>query len=224
MDYSQSFWLSYHSKRDRRVAFRKTLVLNRFPADKEFLCDSLEKAAKRSDSISKLLYGYPILERIYFTMSERELASLTRRKGDPSFTEFFVEHDGAYWPQGGCIILHIPGMMRKLSEVPLHSWDRDGKICFAVALLSGFFHELGHAYDGSRRYVDAVFKKRQGLTIPEAPTYAENEKIAENFEQTCFDDFEKTLGDDLLAWIPFADRLLNWEKLGPMFWAARKNC
>ena len=138
-------------------SFYNTIVFNRFPADKEFFCGLLDLASEIDKDISTLLYIQPrAFDRIYFTMTERELRSIAQRRGDPELADCFPNYNAVFSYKGHCIILHIPAMALKLSQIELRTGDPEGKILFTIHLFACLFHELGHAYHATRIIMDSL--------------------------------------------------------------------
>lgn len=203
--------------------FYNTIVFNRFPADKELFCGLLDLASEVDKDISTLLYLQPrAFERIYFTMTERELRSIAQRRGDPELADCFPNSDAVFSHKGRCIILHIPAMALKLSQIELRTGDPEGKILFTIHLFACFFHELGHAYHATRIVMNSLSATLFG-TKPPVFDVTESEKIAEKYEEKLVKRFEEILSQNGLTWGSIADQLFKWEKLKPVLLLPRNH-
>ena len=194
------------------------ISFNRFAANKEYFCDLLNKAAECDDDIFGVLYLEPyVYDRIYFTMSHRELKSLGKRRGDPGLEDSFQDNDALISFKGRCIVLHIPAMCRKLAQIDLRDGDQDGKVLFTIHLMCCFFHELGHACHASRHIVKSLWGTDRLPTV----NIEEAEKAAEEYESRLMKRFDSFMSLNSLTWENISDHLLDWEKLGPIVIRAR---
>ena len=194
------------------------ISFNRFPADKEYFCELLNKAAECDRDIAGALYLEPyVYDRIYFTMSDSELESLGKRRGDPGLEDSFQDNDALISFRGRCIILHIPAMCRKLAQIELRDGDPVGKILFTIHLMCCFFHELGHACYASRHIVKSLW----GTDRLPMMSIEESEKAAEEYESRLMKRFGSFMSLNTLTWDNISDHLFDWEKLGPIVMSAR---
>jgi hypothetical protein len=169
----------------------RMIKFNRFPADKTFFCDLIDMAADIDEKIAVLFYLEPrSFERIYLTMSERELRSVAMRRGVPELIDRFPECDAVFSTKGRCIVLHVPAMALKLSHIKLRTNDPEGKILFTIHLFACLFHELGHACHTTQILFNAGAARLIGNT-PTVVSVAELEKIAEDYEQNSLKLFEE---------------------------------
>jgi hypothetical protein len=194
-----------------------TIVFNRFPANKKLFCNLLYQASEFDREISVTVFLEPrSYDRIYFTMSDRELESVGRRRGDPDMAGSFPECDAVYSYKGQCIVLHIPAMAGKLAQVELRPEDPEGKILFTIHLFGCLFHELGHACHVARVAVESFDDFICGKKRAARFSTAESEKIAEESEEKLVKRFGEFLEQNDLSWADVAERLLRWEKVGPV--------
>lgn len=198
-----------------------TIVFNRFPADKKLFCSLLDMASDADKDISSILHLQPrTFQRIYFTMTERELKSIAQRRGDPELANCIPECDAVFSYKSHCIVLHIPAMALKLSQIELRPSDPEGKMLFTIHLFACFFHELGHAYHATRILVDSMGSQLFG-SKPPVFSITKSEKIAEEYEEKLVKRFEKILSQNGLSWGSVAEKLFEWEKLRPIFMLPR---
>lgn len=193
---------------------------NRFPADKEYLCELLNQAADWDDEISTFLHLEPaVYDRIFFVMSDKELRTIAKRRGDPGLESSFTQNDALISYRGHCVILHVPAIARKLAHVELRPGDPEGKVLFTIHLFSCLFHELGHACHTTRWLVERMWapEKTPPMTAEEA------EKAADQYEAKIMGRFGGFLEYSGLTWPKIAERLLFWDKLGPVIMRERGN-
>ncbi len=199
----------------------KIIVFNRFPVNKKLFCELLDMAIKADNYISTIFNLEPrTYKRIYFTMTERELKFVAKRCGDPKLANCFPECDAIFSSRGHCIVLHIPAMALKLSEIRLLPDDPEGKKLFAIHLFGCLFHELGHACHVSRISVNYVDTKFFGGKSPEFDR-EESEKNADNCEDRLGKRLLEILSRNGLNLGSLADQLFEWQKLRPILMPPR---
>lgn len=201
----------------------KMFIFNRFPIDKEYFFNLLKIVNEEDHEIFSYLYTSPrIFDKIYFTMSDRELASVANRRGDPELVNCFREFDAACSLQGRCIVLHIPAMSEKISNIQLRSDDPEGEILFTLHFFGCLFHELGHAYHYTRLIVNAAFGN---VYDPGARDHndEEGERYADECEVKQSQQFFNVLKTKGIHLKEIANRLFYWQRLKPLVLLPR-NC
>jgi hypothetical protein len=191
-------------------------VFNRSPFNKEFFCDLLNIAIEADDDISKVFHIEPrMFDKIYLTMTDRELKSVAQRRGDPELVDCFPENDAIFSYKGRCIVLHIPAMAQKLSQIQFRPEDPEGKLLFAIHLFGCLFHELGHAYHYTKITVNAIGALLFDEKLAEF-NVTELEKFAEEYEDKLTKRFINILSNKGLDFKYVADQLFEWKKLRPV--------
>ncbi len=203
------------------VNLDKTIVFNRFPANKKLFCKLLDMAIDADKNIWIAFNLEPkSYNRIYFTMTERELKFVAKRCGDPELANYFPECDAIFSSIGHCIVLHIPAMALKLSKIRLLPDDPEGKKLFIIHLFGCLFHELGHACHVSRISVNHKNTKLFGGK-PAEFDMEESEEIAKKYEEGLGERFLEILSKNELNLGSLADQLFEWQKLRPILMLPR---
>ncbi len=195
-------------------SYQNLFVFNRFPINKECFFNLIDMVDSEDASVFSDLYIIPrTFDKIYFTMTARELRNVAHRRGDPKLADYFPEYDAIFSIPGRCIVLHIPAMSEKISSIPLRADDPEGKILFTIYLFRCLFHELGHAHHFSEIIMNAAFSDNNDL---KEYSDAELEDVANEYNDQYSKKFFSILRAKHVDLKQLADQLFYWPKLKPL--------
>lgn len=197
--------------------FEKLFSFGRMPINKETFFKIMDHLIEADDDFLDFFIHQPrLFDKIYVSLSERELTRVAIRRGSPDIVEAFEEYDALFAYDARCIIIYAPSMLKKLSDIPRHSYDSQGHILFTIHFFACLFHELGHAHEYSRkmgRYQAEVLNAYiAGSTPPEPLVIEASEEYAEQTEKHVLDVLSKFLGANGIGWDGLAEHLFDWDK------------
>ena len=190
---------------------KKTFSFNRFSINKEVFFKIIDSAMEFDEEIRSLFILYPCpYDRIYVTMTDKELIALGKRRNIDNIINFFEEFDAMFSSAEACIIIHVPAMIKKIRHIPSRNDDQKRHILFTIHFFACLFHEHSHANEHSRYLMRVVSDSLSGKEISIMKSLDEKERIAENGKKLyigCFCTTRQIGGLTLCQ--PFKDQKLS---------------
>lgn len=191
----------------------RLFAFNRFPIDKGIFLDLVNLMCERKEFARIFLAQTRRLDKVYVTMSDKELASLAKRLDSPRIIENFASGDGLYSEDKKVVILHVPAMVRTVSSTEFVISEEQRRALFALNFFACLFHELSHANEARRIVVDSWLARNPESKAAIKQAIDRFEETAEKEEGRYIELMSHFLEEHNASWIWLAEALFNWEKL-----------
>lgn len=191
----------------------RLFAFNRFPIKKGVFFDILDRMCDR-DEFARIFMTQPrILNKVYVTMSERELISLAKRLADPQIIKEFAIGDGLYCEDKKVVILHRPAMVRMVSSIKSVAGDEQRRGLFTFHFFACLFHELAHVNEARRCAVNSWLARTPDSKNSIINDLEQFEATAEAEESRYMELMTRFLDEHNASWLWLAEALFDWEKL-----------
>lgn len=190
---------------------------NKFPIHKDKFFSFLDALFDFNNDFSSLFYLEPrMYDRVYVTMSDKELLSIAKRFDVTEIIKEFERIDAVFDNENRYILLHVPAMVRNTSHIPTNPGDKGRRSLFAVHFFACLFHELTHANDFAR----IIMNERSRLLFnPKKPSVAATltekqlEETADHGEEKYLKMLSEFLAKKDIGWNGLSEWLFDWDKL-----------
>ena len=192
---------------------QKLFVFNRFPVNKKNFFEFVERLCEYREFNYLFLNQPRRLDKVYVTMTEKEVAALAKRFETPSIVERLNCDDGIYCGNLKIAIVHVPGLVRSMSAFNILPEDYQRRGVFACCFFSCLFHELSHANEERRISINSLFAKTPAQKDAIKDSIERFEKTAVKDEIRCLQLLSKYLEDNNVSWFQIVDRIFDWNRL-----------
>ena len=194
-------------------SLEKLFAFNRFPINKGIFLDIVNLMCERKEFARIFMARSRPLDKVYVTMSDKELISLAKRLDAPTIIENFTRGDGLYIEDKKVVILHVPAMVRTVSSIESDIEEEQRRGLFALNFFACLFHELTHVNDARRIAIDSWLARTPDAKAAVKQAIDCFEETAEAEEKRYIGLMSLFLDEHNASWPWLAEVLFDWKKL-----------